>query len=69
MTLFLNSVRVDAFNRDTRQDMLHQCFRLVRLMMAYKEYREGKKECCPKEASEAILSCLFKKIQEFESSI
>jgi hypothetical protein len=69
MTLLLNLVRTDAFNRDARKNLRHQRFHLVRLMMAQKEYREGKKECCQKEANKAILSCLFNKRQEFESSI
>jgi hypothetical protein len=46
MTLLLNSGRVPAFNRDTRKALLHQCVHLVRLIMAEKEYREGKKEYC-----------------------
>jgi hypothetical protein len=34
VTLLLNLVSLDAFNRDTRKDVLQQCFHLVRLMMA-----------------------------------
>jgi hypothetical protein len=49
MTLLRNSVRIDAFNRDTRKDLLHQCLHLMRLMMAQKEYREGKKNAARKK--------------------
>jgi hypothetical protein len=50
MTLLPNSVRVDGFNSDTRKDLLRQCFHLARLMTIQKEYRDGKEECCQKEA-------------------
>jgi hypothetical protein len=42
ITLFLNAVRVDTFARDTRKDLLRQCFHIVRLMMAQKQYHRGR---------------------------
>jgi hypothetical protein len=41
MTLLLNAIRVDTFTRDTRKDLSRQCFYIVRLMMAQKQYRRG----------------------------
>jgi hypothetical protein len=42
ITLLLNAVGVDTFTRDTRKDLLRQCFHIVRLMMAQNDYRRGR---------------------------
>jgi hypothetical protein len=42
MTLLLNAVRVDTLTHDTRKDLLRQCFHIVRLMMAQKQYHRGR---------------------------
>jgi hypothetical protein len=42
MTLLPKAVQVDTFARDRRKDLLRQCFHVVRLMMAQKQYRRGR---------------------------
>jgi hypothetical protein len=42
MTLLLNAIRVDTYTRDARKVLLRQCFHIVRLMMAQKQYRRGR---------------------------
>jgi hypothetical protein len=38
MTLLLNSMRVDLFSRETRKDLLHQCFYLIKLITEQKHH-------------------------------
>jgi hypothetical protein len=41
ITLLPNAVRVDTVTRDTRKDLLRQCFHIARLMMAEKQDRRA----------------------------